>query len=428
MSTSTRRNGRSDLDEIFRDHYAGVLAWLIRVTGDFGVAEEALQEACMVAVRQWPRDGLPNNPAGWLAVVARNRALDAIRGDRSRAAREQAVNSSSKSYSDDFEVEDERLRLIFTCCHPALSLDVRVALTLRTVGGLSTPDIARAFLVPEATLAQRLVRAKRKIRAARIPYEVPTPDRLAERLDGVLAVLYLIFNEGYAASSGSTLVRSDLCDEALRLTRMLSTLMPAESEVRALFALMLLTNSRRPARVDEHGEPILLGDQDRGGWDETAIRLGLAELDQAARHAEPGRYFIQAAIAAEHALAVDAEATNWARIARLYRTLMRIAPSPVIELNRLVAIAMAEGPELAYAGLAPLAEPLEHYAYFHATRAELLRRLGQRAEAIDAFSRAIELEQNEVQRASLQRAITALRASADTDRSQPHRRSNRGVS
>jgi RNA polymerase sigma-70 factor (ECF subfamily) len=415
------------LDEIFQEHYGRVLAWLIRVTGDFQVAEEALQEACMVAVRQWPQNGLPNNPAGWLAVVARNRALDAIRGDRSRTAREQAVISASTSYSDDFEIEDERLRLIFTCCHPALSLDVRVALTLRTVGGLSTPDIARAFLVPEATLAQRLVRAKRKIHAARIPYEVPTPDRLAERLDGVLAVLYLVFNEGYAASAGSTLIRSDLCDEALRLARMLSTLMPAESEVRALFALMLLTNARRPARVDEHGEPILLGDQDRSSWDEAAIRLGLAELDQAARHAEPGRYFIQAAIAAEHALAVDAEATNWARIARLYRTLMRIAPSPVIELNRLVAIAMAEGPELAYTGLAPLAEPLEHYAYFHATRGELLRRLGRRAEAIDAFGRAIELEQNEVQRASLQRAITALVESADTDRSQPHSRPDRGV-
>ena len=414
MSTSTGRTPQSDLDAIFRDHYAHVLAWLIRVSGDFAVAEEALQEAFMVAVRQWPRDGLPANPAGWLAVVARNRALDAIRSDRSRAAREHALSSVAR-YTEDFEIEDERLRLIFTCCHPALSLDARVALTLRTVGGLSTPEIARAFLLPEATLAQRLVRAKRKIRAARIPYEVPPPDRLAERLDGVLAVLYLIFNEGYAASSGSTLVRSDLCDEALRLARMLTLLMPAESEVRALFALMLLTNARRPSRVDEHGQPILLGDQDRSGWDETAIGLGLTELEQAARHAEPGRYFIQAAIAAEHALAVDADATNWARIARLYRTLMRIAPSPVIELNRLVALAMAEGPELAYAGLAPLAEPLELYAYFHATRGELLRRLGRRAEAIDAFGRAIELEHNEVQRASLQRTITELRASVNAD-------------
>jgi RNA polymerase sigma-70 factor, ECF subfamily len=411
VSTSTRRTSGSDLDEIFREHHARVLAWLIGVTGDFGVAEEALQEAFMVAVRQWPRDGWPVNPAGWLAVVARNRALDAIRGDRSRAAREQTVNSFSERYTDDFEIEDERLRLIFTCCHPALSLDARVALTLRTVGGLSTPEIARAFLVEEATLAQRLVRAKRKIRAARIPYEVPPPDRLAERLDGVLAVLYLIFNEGYAASGGSTLVRSDLCDEALRLARMLTLLMPAESEVRALFALMLLSNSRRHARVDERGEAVLLGDQDRGGWDESAIRLGLAELDQAARHGEPGRYFIEAAIAAEHVLALEADATNWARVARLYRTLMRIAPSPVIELNRLVAVAMAEGPELAYAGLAPLAEPLEQYGYFHATRGELLRRLDRRDEAIDAYERALELEHNEVRRASLQRAIADLRAS-----------------
>ena len=412
MSTPTRRTGRSDLDEIFREHHARVLAWLIRVTGDFGVAEEALQEAYMVAVRQWPRDGWPVNPAGWLAVVARNRALDAIRGDRSRVARELAVNSLSDRYTDDFEIEDERLRLVFTCCHPALSLDARVALTLRTVGGLSTPEIARAFLVEEATLAQRLVRAKRKIRAARIPYEVPPPDRLAERLDGVLAVLYLIFNEGYAASGGTTLVRSDLCDEALRLARMLSLLMPAESEVHALYALMLLSNSRRHARVDEHGQAVLLGEQDRGGWDESAIRLGLAELDQAARHGEPGRYFIQAAIAAEHALALDAEATNWARVARLYRTLMRIAPSPVIELNRLVAVAMAEGPERAYAGLAPLAEPLEQYGYFHATRGELLRRLDRREEAIDAYERALELERNEVRRASLERAIADLRAGA----------------
>jgi RNA polymerase sigma-70 factor, ECF subfamily len=415
VSTLTGRSERSDLDAIFREHYAHVLAWLIRLTGDFGVAEEALQEAFMVAVRQWPRDGLPHNPAGWLAVVARHRALDAVRGEHSRAAREQAVSSFSSRYGDDFEIEDERLRLIFTCCHPALSLDVRVALTLRTVGGLSTPEIARAFLVPEATLAQRLVRAKRKIRAARIPYEVPAPDRLAERLNGVLAVLYLIFNEGYAASSGSALVRCDLCDEALRLGRLLSLLMPAESEVRALFALMLLTNSRRAARVDESGQPVLLGDQDRSGWDESAIRLGLAELEQAARHAEPGRYFVQAAIAAEHALAVGAEATNWERIARLYRTLMRIAPSPVVELNRLVAVSMAEGPELAYAGLAPLAEPLDQYAYFHTTRGELLRRLGRQAEAIDAYGRAIELEHNEAQRASLQRTVAELRANTETD-------------
>jgi RNA polymerase sigma-70 factor, ECF subfamily len=413
VSTSTNRTGRSDLDEIFRQHHARVLAWLIRVTGDFGVAEEALQEAFMVALRRWPLEGVPNNPGGWLAVVARNRALDGIRRDRSRADREEAVGSLAGGCDDDYEIEDERLRLIFTCCHPALSLEARVALTLRTVGGLSTPEIARAFLLGEATLAQRLVRAKRKIRAARIPYEVPPPDRLAERLDGVLAVLYLIFNEGYTASSGSALVRGDLCDEALRVTRMLSVLMPAESEVRALFALMLLTNSRRHARVDERGEPVLLGDQDRSGWDESAIRLGLAELEQAARHAEPGRYFIQAAIAAEHALAVDADATNWARIARLYRTLMRIAPSPVIELNRLVAVSMAEGPELAYAGLTPLAEPLDQYAYFHATRGELLRRLGRGAEAIDAYERAIELELNDVRRASLHRAIAELRAGHD---------------
>ena len=408
MNTSTRRTDPSDLEQIFREHRGRVLAWLIRVTGDIAAAEEALQEAFVVAIRQWPIEGVPNNPEGWLAVVARNRALDGIRRDRSRTDREQVVSSLSDAREDDLEIEDERLRLIFTCCHPALSLDVRVALTLRTVGGLSTPEIARAFLVPEATLAQRLVRAKRKIQAARIPYEVPAPERLAERLDGVLAVLYLIFNEGYAASAGPALVRYDLCDEALRVARMLSLLMPAESEVRALFALMLLTNSRRDSRVDEDGQPILLGDQDRSRWDESAIKLGLSELEQAARHAEPGRYFIQAAIAAEHALAVDADATNWARVARLYGTLMRIAPSPVVELNRLVAVSMAQGPQVAYASLSSIAEPLEQYAYFHATRAELLRRLGRTEDAIAAYRRACELQDNEVQKASLRRAIAEL--------------------
>ena len=401
---------RSDLAEVFREHHARVLAWLIRSTGDFEAAEEALQEACVVALRQWPRDGVPSNPAGWLAIVARNRALDRLRREHNRAGKEHAAAPFEGTADDPGHVEDERLRLIFTSCHPALSLDARVALTLRAVGGLSTAEIARAFLLPEATLAQRLVRAKRKIRAARIPYEVPAADRLAERLEGVLAVLYLIFNEGYTATSGSTLGRSGLCDEALRLARMLTLLMPAESEARALLALMLLTDSRRASRVDERGEPILLGEQDRGRWDDDAIRKGLAELDQAARHAEPGRFFIQAAIAAEHALAVDADATNWPRIARLYGTLMRIAPSPVVELNRLAAVSMAEGPEAAYAGLEELAEPLAHYSYFHATRGELLRQLGRREDAIDAYARAHELECNDVQRAWLQRNIARLRA------------------
>ena len=401
---------QGDLERVFRDHYGRVLAWLVRATGDIETAEEALQEAFVVALRQWPRDGLPDNPEGWLAVVARNRVLDGIRRDRSRADREQASMLPAESPADAAQLDEERLRLIFTCCHPALSLDVRVALTLRTVGGMSTSEIARAFLLEEATLGQRLVRAKRKISAARIPYEVPPPDRLAERLNGVLAVLYLIFNEGYAASQGSRLVRSDLCDEAVRLARVLTLLMPAESEVRALLALMLLTDSRRHSRLDERGEPILLGEQDRARWDDDAIRQGLAELDQAARHAEPGRYFIQAAIAAEHALAIDAEATNWPRIVRLYGTLMRIAPSPVVELNRLAAVSMSDGPQAAYDGLEPLAEPLAQYPYFHATRGDLLRRLGRPEEALEAYAQARELEGNEVQRAWLGRQMAELRA------------------
>jgi RNA polymerase sigma-70 factor (ECF subfamily) len=409
VTTTTLTGDRSDLERVVREHSGRVLAWSIKIVGDFATAEEALQDAFVVALRQWPRDGVPDNPAGWLAVVARNRALDRVRRERERPIKEYGAMSSMMAEDARGDLGDERLLLIFTCCHPALSLDARVALTLRTVGGLSTTEIASAFLLPETTLAQRLVRAKRKIRAARIPYEVPPSESLAERLDGVLAVVYLIFNEGYSANSGQALVRADLCNEALRLARTLSLLMPAESEVRALLALILLTDSRRPARIDECGEAVPLADQDRGRWNQQMIREGLAELDQAARHTEPGRYFFQAAIAAEHALAIEPEATNWSRIARLYGTLMRITPSPVIELNRLVAVSMAEGPHVAYPSLAALAGPLEDYALFHATRADLLRRMGRPQQALAAYTRALELERNEPLRASLERNIAMLR-------------------
>ena len=404
------------LAEVFKQHRPRVLAWLISLTGDFEGAEEAFQDAVVVALRRWPRDGVPENPAGWLAVTARNRATDQLRRNQRRVAKERSATADlAGTPVDSSPLEDERLRLIFTCCHPALSLEARVGLTLRAVAGLSTTEIAQAFLVSEPTLAQRLVRAKRKIRTARIPYEVPAPERLGERLQGVLAVLYLIFNEGYAASNGEVLIRSDLCEEAMRLARTLCTLMPSESEVRALLALMLLQDSRRDARIDAGGELILLPDQDRSRWNEAAIREGLAELDQASRHGDPGPYFIQAAIAAEHALALEAEETDWPRIVRLYGTLARMTPSPVVELNRLVAVSMAEGPELALAGLLQLQEQLDAYSYFHVTRADFLQRLGRTHDAIEAFTRALALAGSETQRASLRRRIALLRAAGSTD-------------
>ncbi len=389
-----------------------MLAWLIRVLGDFDAAEEALQEAFLIAIKRWPTAGVPENPRAWLAVAARNRAIDRLRREHRRPAIEEQMIQKLRSYDDPAELEDEQLRLIFTCCHPSLSIDARVALTLRSVGGLSTTQIARAFLVPEATLAQRLVRAKYKIRVAGIPYEVPAPDQLGERLGGVLAVVYLIFNEGYMATDGPSLIRRELCQDAIRLGRTLATLMPAEPEVRSLLALMLLVDARRDARVDAGGELVLLPDQDRSRWDADEIQEGAKELSQAGVHEQVGPYFLQAAIAAEHSLAPAADATNWTRIAGLYDLLSRVNSSPVTELNRLVAVSMVDGIAPALSQLESLQEPLQMYSFFHATRASFLAQLQQRDDAIAAYARALELAANPAQRRSLESAITRLKLTA----------------
>jgi RNA polymerase sigma-70 factor (ECF subfamily) len=400
----------------FREEWGRVVATLIRVTGDWDVAEESAQDAFTRALERWPRDGVPRNPGAWLTTTARNRALDRLRRTATGVAKleEVAVLSvpGEARAGDEAGVEDERLRLIFTCCHPALAVDAQVALTLRTLVGLTTAEIARAFLVPEPTMAQRLVRAKRKIRHAAIPYRVPPAHQLPERTAAVLAVLYLLFNEGYAASTGADLVRQGLCAEALRLARTLARLMPDEPEVLGLLALMLLHDARRSARVDDAGELVPLEDQDRRRWDRPAIDEGLRVLDGALRRGEPGPYQVQAAIAACHAVAAAPADTDWPQIAALYRELARMVPSPVVELNRAVAVAMAEGPE---AGLR-VVEALEAsgalggYRLLPATRADLLRRLERHAEAADAYREAIGLATSDTERRYLERRLAETAA------------------
>ncbi len=415
---------RALAERTFRDEYGRVLATLIRILGgDFDAAEEAVADAFVAALETWPRDGLPANPGAWLTTTARNRALDRLRRDRRHATKLVAIERDLELGSMEATVRigsatrltDDRLRLIFTCCHPALPLESRVALTLRTLGGLSTPEIARAFLVPEATLAQRLVRAKRKIREAAIPYRVPPDDAIPERLDGVLATIYLVFNEGYAATGGDDLVRVELCAEATRLARLVVELMPERTEPLGLLALLLLQDSRRAARIAGDGSLVLLEDQDRGRWDRAEIAEGLTLVQRAwamlvGRVAAPGSYLLQASIAAQHARTLQGGPPDWPAIAALYGLLATEAPSPVVELNRAVAVAAADGPA---AGMQIVdgitaSGALDGFHLLHATRADLLRRLGRDTEALAAYRRAAELAANGPERAFLQRRIAEL--------------------
>jgi RNA polymerase sigma-70 factor, ECF subfamily len=383
------------------------VATLIRILGDFDLAEEAVQEAFVIALERWPRDGLPDNPGAWIVRAARNRAVDRLRRERRYEDKLRELERLMPGQPDDpidTSLPDDRLRLFFTCCHPALSPEARVALTLRTLGGLSTPEVARAFLTGERAMQQRLVRAKRKIREARIPYQVPPDHELPDRLRSLLTVLYLIFNEGYLATEADTVVRRELCDEAIRLGRLLDALMPDESEVRGLLALMLLHHSRRDARVDESGELVLLEEQDRSLWHADEIAEGVRMAAAAGRD---GAYAVQAAIAAEHVAAV----TDWTRVVALYGELAELQPSPVVELNRAVAVSMAAGPEAALELVARLESGrLEDYHLLHATRADLLRRLGRDEEAAAAYRRARELAANPVVQAFIDRRLRELSA------------------
>ena len=401
------------VDSVYRSDWGRIVATLIRQFGDFEVAEESAQEAFAIAVNQWRLEGVPEFPRAWIIQTAKHKAIDRLRRqtrfEEKLASFATLVETVAEPNYDTDEIPDDRLRLIFTCCHPALALDAQVALTLRTLGGLQTDEIARAFLVPPTTMAQRLVRAKRKIKDAGIPYKVPDTNDMPERLDGVLTAIYLIFNEGYAPTRGEPVVRADLCTEAIRLARLLRALMSPQppSEVSGLVALMLLHDSRRLARLDAAGDLVVLEDQDRSRWNEDYIAEALPLVDEALQ-VHPGQFALEAAISAEHCKAVRAEDTNWRQIIQFYNLLERLTGSPIVSLNRAVAVAMADGPQVGLTLIDSLADDLEGYHLLHAARADLFRRTGAKTEAANSYKRALELVTNESERRFLERRFAEV--------------------